>query len=364
MVKKTEPMQILNGRAALCAGRDDMSSEDEGAAEQSDEQHRFNKPDKFKTMLESGAIPDAAMIHAARKKRQKARELGDFVSLEEKKPVDNRKGRLVREDVDDDLSDGEERVNMSAITGVKEREERMEKFYSIQESELRFRSAYDQVFLNLLSLDSDQDSDREMDEWENQQIRKGVTGAQLISAQQESAIYSKYLRPKSPVHAKPNRMSTANLLEQAYAHSTLERPRKLLASKKAEKKSAGPRMPTEVFSKMKERLAQVKELNASHTSEIDRITREVQLMKMDALQSEQDAPVAAAKFRFYQELKCYVQDLVECLDEKLPKIVELERKSIGIMSKQANMLIERRRQDTRDQAKEATQSNTLRTSAH
>lgn len=76
MVKKTEAQNnlILNGRAALCAGRNDMSSEDE--TEDADNGHRFNKPDNFKILLESGAIPDAAMIHEARKKRQKARELG------------------------------------------------------------------------------------------------------------------------------------------------------------------------------------------------------------------------------------------------------------------------------------------------
>lgn len=82
MVKKTEPRNnlILNGRAALCAGRDDMSSEDETHEneDRAEQKHMFNKPDQFKTLLESGAIPDAAMIHAARKKRQKARELGNY----------------------------------------------------------------------------------------------------------------------------------------------------------------------------------------------------------------------------------------------------------------------------------------------
>lgn len=196
-----------------------------------------------------------------------------------------------------------------------------------------------------------------MDEWENQQIRKGVTGAQLLSAQQESAIYSQYLRSTSPIDLGKSRMSTGNLLEQAYARSTLEKPRKLaMQSQKAEKKATGPRMPAEVFSKMCDRLTQVKDLNASHLDEIDRITRELQLMKFETLQSEQNAPIAASKYRYYQELRCFVQDLVECLDEKLPKIVELERKANGLMAKQATVLIERRRQDTRDQAKESTQS--------
>lgn len=41
---------------------------------------------------------------------------------------------------------------------------------------------------------------------------------------------------------------------------------------------------------------------------------------------------------------------------QVPKIVDLERKAISSISKQANMLIERRRQDVRDQAKEITQA--------
>lgn len=157
MVRKTEtePNVILNGRAALCAGRDDMSSEDENDAANDSHQHRFNKPDNFKSLLESGAIPDASMIHEARKKRQKARELGkcpsqfiklakmlklrvffvagDYVAIEETKQSDReKKSRLVREDADDDDASEDERVDMSGITGAKERDERREKFYSVQ----------------------------------------------------------------------------------------------------------------------------------------------------------------------------------------------------------------------------------------
>lgn len=140
MVKKTEvdPNLILNGRAALCAGRDDMSSDEEGADNDDSQPHRFRKPDNFKALLESGAIPDAAMIHEARKKRQKARELGDYVAIEEPKPVDNKKGRLIREEAEDDGSE-DERVDMSAITGEKELEQRREQFYAVQgQGKLRF----------------------------------------------------------------------------------------------------------------------------------------------------------------------------------------------------------------------------------
>jgi GC-rich sequence DNA-binding factor len=70
---------ILNGRAALCAGRDEMSSEEEAENEEQTFGHRFAQPDDFNFKFESGAIPDAAMIHAARKRRQKAREQGELL---------------------------------------------------------------------------------------------------------------------------------------------------------------------------------------------------------------------------------------------------------------------------------------------
>lgn len=66
----------LNGRAALCAGKDDLSSDEENEQQSLIVgRHKFTQPD-LKTALQSGLIPSAAMIHAARKSRQKARELG------------------------------------------------------------------------------------------------------------------------------------------------------------------------------------------------------------------------------------------------------------------------------------------------
>ena len=140
--KTTQPL-ILSGRDALCAGKDDLSSEDEEPTT-----HKFSKPDNFKKVLESGAIPDAAMIHAARKRRQRAREMGDCIPLEEDEPED--KGRLMREDENDGSDD--ERIDMDVNLALRDQERRREQFLAAQES------------------------DQEIDEWEHQQIRKGVTG--------------------------------------------------------------------------------------------------------------------------------------------------------------------------------------------
>lgn len=65
------------------------------------------------------------------------------------------------------------------------------------------------------------------------------------------------------------------------------------------------------------RLYKVKELHEKHLLDIDQITKDLKIMKMDEIDCEQKAPIAAIKYRFYQELRGYVTDLVECLDEKV-----------------------------------------------
>lgn len=67
-----------------------------------------------------GEIPDAAFIHAARKKRQMARELGDFTPLDS----DPGKGRLVREDENDASDDEDDDEKRRIVFSVKEKSQR------------------------------------------------------------------------------------------------------------------------------------------------------------------------------------------------------------------------------------------------
>lgn len=234
---------------------------------------------------------------------------------------------------DDDNSEEEERIDMNAITGVKEREERREQFYSAQNG-------------------SDEDSDYELKAWENQQIRKGVTGAQLVTAQQESVL-SQFMLPQEPpadYSVAEENMSTGALLEQAYQRNRIEKPRPMQTKPKDEK--SGPKKPQEVLQKLLDRLQSVKELNRKHFDDVDRMVADLKLLQIDAMQAEQCGPVAAGQYRFYQELRSFCVDFTECMDEKLPQVVDLEKRVGFAMSKFKTNLIERRRQDVRDQAKE------------
>uniref|UniRef100_A0A8D8QFC5 PAX3- and PAX7-binding protein 1 n=1 Tax=Cacopsylla melanoneura TaxID=428564 RepID=A0A8D8QFC5_9HEMI len=177
---------ILNGREAEAAEVGGISSDEEveedrrrGSKKKSG--HSFAKPDYMKEILKSGEIPDAAMIHAARKRRQKAREMGDYVQISEKPAqaqptsVDQNK-RLVHEDDEQDGSESEEeRVDMSNINmAAVDRKNRQDAYDSVQ---------------RLQNEESDSEKEGEDDAWEKQQIRKGVTGTQLSIAQADSSLF-------------------------------------------------------------------------------------------------------------------------------------------------------------------------------
>lgn len=77
---------------------------------------------------------------------------------------------------------------------------------------------------------------------------------QLVTAQQESAIYSQYMIKSHNTHDANEPMSTGDLLEQAYARNCLEKPRQMLAAtQKPTNKASGLRTPDEVANKLRDR---------------------------------------------------------------------------------------------------------------
>ncbi|KAL1513374.1 hypothetical protein ABEB36_002793 [Hypothenemus hampei] len=292
----TPPPPILSGRDALCAGKDDLSSDEVDEISDFQPKHRFSKPDNVKKVLESGAIPDAAMIHAARKKRQRAREMGDVIPLEDEEPEDT--GRLIRDD-DHDESD-EERIDMDVNLAKRDQQRRIEQFMSVQ------------------------DSDQELDEWEDQQIRKGVTSVAMGAAPEL------LLDIQTMQENKPKKVQIP-VIDPGI-----------------------PRTPEMIAEKLKEQFRNVCNSRDKNLEHLKKIHEDIEQAYDDIEELKVKAPEAAEKFKFYQELRGYVTDLVECLDEKVSLISNLEQRALELMAATSKFLIERRRQDVRDQAEEAT----------
>lgn len=336
-IKNTGPL-ILNGRAALAAGKDDFSSNEEDEEEANGHKFQRNKnsdkTDSMKMFLESGCIPDAAMIHAARKRRQKARELGsDYIPIEDRSD-EKGKSRLIREeDHDRSDDDSEERIDMMVNMEARDKEKRREAIFASQAK---------QDF----SDDEESEHGNGEEEWEAQQFRKGVTGAQIAAAQQESLIQQQY-----NANMNTNQMIAPGVpLEMIMMPAPPPPP----IIHPPDPMKTVPVTPEEVLNKMRARLENLKEVYRRHQLDQEQLKEDLVQTVKELDDGKERAPLLAQRFNYYQELRGYVTDLVECLDEKLPLVVGLEERWLDLYGKRALEIMERRRQDTRDQAEEIT----------
>ena len=65
------------------------------------------------------------------------------------------------------------------------------------------------------------------------------------------------------------------------------------------------------------RLQSLKEVNNRHETDLDRVHDDMILSKTEIDKFEGCMPEMAENHRYYQDLRGYVTDLVECFDEKV-----------------------------------------------
>jgi GC-rich sequence DNA-binding factor len=161
-------MKVLNKPEGDVGDLDDIdgifegNDNDDGDVDAMDDTQR-----SVKLMLRSGVIPDSTMIHAARKRRQMAREMGtpgDYISLNAaENGTSNLKSRLVRDDENDASDDsGTEDPHIVSMDRNKTR----------AESE---RQKNRDRFLELEQGSDNDEDDEEFRRFEHEQIRKGVS---------------------------------------------------------------------------------------------------------------------------------------------------------------------------------------------
>ena len=287
-----------------------MEEEDEDDSEKSGDEEKKNDP--LHDILQSGAIPDATAIFQARKRRQALREKGEtissapnqrYISLKSKNDDDHHSGRQEEEDSDDD----EARIVMS---GVRSNEEvRKESFERLQGQEM----------------DDKDDHYR----WEEQQIRKAVKG----NLKSEST---------SPTHE-----NDYSVQKQSYETESKYINREAPISYNLDG----------IKDRLKKRITNLDEVHRRHLNDQDKIYDEL-VTSQNTIEEKQDKlPQVIDKHHFYQDLRGYVTDLVECFNEKLLNIKYVEDKYHKIKADVLQILVERRREDVRDQMRELSFNN-------
>ena len=308
------------------AGGDIMEQSNSSSGSESD-----NEPlHTLKFRLSEGAIPDATMIHAARKKREIARQLGGNSSSSSSRPSDylslntastNKpsssssssgktvKGtsRLVRED-DFDKSDSESEEGPARSFGTRKSET----------TQMRVITALEERESN------DEEDDEEMKLWEEEQISKGMKASTAPAAQQQQQQQQQQHLPQtnqSFVHSSlPYQYpSSYSITPASY---DLPPPSSSSASSSKASRSSVPDklLPVTMDSlrlRLQSKLSDLRETHSSNERRLELIKRDAETAHSEIGKLEQRSAVASIEYQFFQELRGYVRDLLSCLTEKV-----------------------------------------------
>ncbi|EDM10706.1 rCG58798, isoform CRA_a [Rattus norvegicus] len=315
-------------------GEDEMDMESEKEEEKPKAGGAFSNALSSLNVLRPGEIPDAAFIHAARKKRQLARELGDFT------PHDSEpgKGRLVREDENDASDDEDDDEKRRIVFSVKEKSQRQK----IAE-EIGIEGSDDDALVT-------GEQDEELSRWEQEQIRKGINIPQ-VQASQPTEVNMYYQNtyqtmPYGASYGVPYSYTAYGSSDAKSQKSDNTVPFKTPSNE------AAPITIDLVKKQLKDRLDSMKELHKTNRQQHEKHLQS----RVDSTRAierlEGSSGGIGERYKFLQEMRGYVQDLLECFSEKVPLINELESAIHQLYKQRASRLVQRRQDDIKDESSE------------
>ena len=300
---KLESVSVRDEEGTGMGSRDDSSDEEvEMAGDDAEESDEEDARAELARQIRMGAIPDAITIHAARKQREMARQLGgDYLPLDDTQCYSANNSRLVRDDENDKSGSDEDRdkdIGFSKVTGITKQQQVLEALETVAESE---------------------ESDEEMRQWEEEQINKGV---KIIQATQQPVSNSMPTGDQSfgvGTGAYPYVEAQAQFSYQQYGEWQQQQQQQLpsntAASKLPEKLS--PLTIASVKGRLQSRLDELKEVNSGHRQSLTRI-KDMKVAAVDDIDSVQArSGDVNSEYQFFQEMKLYLEDLLSCLAEKV-----------------------------------------------
>ncbi|XP_044077799.1 PAX3- and PAX7-binding protein 1 [Siniperca chuatsi] len=285
--------------------------------------------------LRPGEIPDAAFIHAARKRRQLARELGGDTPLVE---TDTPKKGLVGEDQDasDDEDEDEKRIRFSGVKNKSQRQKIAE--------EIGIEGSDDEA------LDTGQDE--EVSRWEQEQIRKGISIPQVQSNQPEdNTVYYQNSYESQPYGSS---------YSMPFTYSTVA-PQTGKPTGQADNGSVHYGVPISdltpvsidlVKKRLHDRLSQMCASHNANAKRYKQIEEDLAASESTIQQLEGSSNDNADQYKFLQEMRGYVGDLLDCFSEKVPAVLELEAAMHQLLRQRASRLVQRRQDDIKDESSE------------
>lgn len=242
--------------------------------------------------LSAGNMPDAAYIQVARRKRQLARTQGDYIPLDTSNPVTVSQRNECSDTESEDDSDRDKILHFAPKT--KTLRQRMTEYIGSKSDEA-----------------SEDDETQNM--WEEQQLKKAVKLPQGVNVDTS-------LRKSQPVKIKFDPSVSLPLV-------SLEIVKKQLTT----------------------RITSLQDLHRAHQREYEKYSQNIESSK-NTIQELEGASNAALNYKFYRSMKTYMENLVDCLNEKLLHIDELEAAMQMLLQQQAIILLKRRQEDLKNES--------------
>ncbi|XP_073473235.1 PAX3- and PAX7-binding protein 1 [Aquarana catesbeiana] len=315
-------------------GEEEMEVESEKEEEKPKAGSFANSLSSSLNVLRPGEIPDAAFIHAARKKRQMARELGDVPSLD----VDGGK-RLVREDENDASDDDDDDEKRRIVFSVREKSQRQK----IAE-EIGIEGSDDEALTT-------GEQDEEISRWEQEQIRKGISIPQVQAPQ--TAETNNLFYPSTYQGIPYGSSYNVPYTYSAFGSAETKPPKPdNSVSFKTPNNEMTPVTIDLVKNQLKDRLRAMEETHKANLEMYEKHEQSRQDSNKAISRLEGCSGDNAEQYQFLQEMRGYVQDLLECFREKVPLIIELETAMHQLFKQRAARLVQRRQDDIKDESSE------------
>nr|XP_033793384.1 GC-rich sequence DNA-binding factor 2 isoform X2 [Geotrypetes seraphini] len=279
------------------SSNDENESEDDThLSDSEDSQHSAFSNQSGSSLEEQHAlseIPDASVIREARKKRKLARAGGDFIPLDTSVDI-----QQASSDADSEYEADDHKRRIEFAPKSKSLKQRMAEEISSLENED--------------SEESQDDDDETQEMWEEQQLRKAIK----ISQRSDLDVFTSRKSHHMKIKHKPPILPPVNL--------------------------------GIIKKKLSARLKSFQEIHRSHQREYEKLVYDIECSKSVITNLEQSN--SAVNYKFYKTMKTYIENLADCLNEKISVIDELELAMQQLLQQKAHTLLMRRQDDLQSEA--------------
>ncbi|GAB0185426.1 intron Large complex component GCFC2 [Grus japonensis] len=294
-IEESKKICQLEPRTGNTKGTQEEEEEDESYSSLSEDNNSSDSENESSSLqrrkdLSPGNIPSAACIEAARRKCHLARTQADYLPLN---VSNSHQVSRRRESSDLESEDESDMKNLNFVP--------------------KMRTLRQRITEHMVSDGDESSEDEAQIKWEEQQIKKAV---KLSQGTYDDAS----LHKSQP--AKPKFDPSVSL----------------------------PPVNLEIVKKrLTERITSLQDVHHAHQREYEKYMEDIEKSKMTVQELEKSTD-AALNYKFYRAMKTYVENLINCLNEKLKCINDLELAVHLLLQQRAVRVLKRRQEELKNES--------------